>query len=438
MDTANQAFKENEDKIRTQFLTTLAKPESDYFRKISMQNFGLIDSPDCNSTDKDRIDKCNYNIAIGLTSMAKAEITGVFSGNKFSASTQSLSDRQYILQNKTYKDILASLKKDLLGKAASPENEKKVKDLIFPKIKKLLAQKVNDLPIDEKKKSIMMDKIKGIQYAGTNCEELAEGMAADFIPNAFYSPAAQTFTICGGYLGNNFSDFKIARTIAHELAHSIDPCRIESAPEGMKISYTNKKDLAKMEDEYPIKGLIACLRSEKSIMATRQPQSPKNSESATSSSEKKTTDNKETADKPYSFCDGDQITESVADWFGDEVLVEYISQNYPELTTEQWQNGASNVFRQVCTPPSASDVQTPYDHHPEVQARIDRLLLVNPSLRKKMGCTKSHSKFIYCDAKNPDSMAKLVGGKKECPSCKESSPQSPAKNTSTTIQGGVR
>lgn len=53
--------------------------------------------------------------------------------------------------------------------------------------------------------------------------------------NAFYSPSHHAFTVCAGYFNSFQSESALYGTIAHEIAHAIDPlsnaahqCRTES------------------------------------------------------------------------------------------------------------------------------------------------------------------------------------------------------------------
>lgn len=50
--------------------------------------------------------------------------------------------------------------------------------------------------------------------------------------------------------------------------------------------------------------------------------------------------------------------------------------------------------------------------HPDLNLRINAILLVNPQVRERMGCLKEHSKYVYCDAKNSEKLLKFISEEK--------------------------
>lgn len=463
---AAESFKRNEGAARTTFAQLLEDPKSSYFRKLTIAALGLQNSPDCVSSDSDAQKRCNSNAVDGLV-VISAKKLGV--GETSDTSSWDLENLSYVANNASFKKALREMQLKMGDQTEIDNNYKKVEEKMFPQIQKLLVKKISSLPIDEKNKALMIEKINGISLSGTDCTEDTTKLHEQFIPNASYYGSSQEVRICKGYLGSDFSEFKLARTIGHELMHAVDPCIIGRGLEGVKFNYSPKSDREKKESEYPVKGLIECLRSEKSVSARYQngagmttPQGgfggggnvrgyeqgagngmmpppnmpmpnayyPPNGyggaivygapsgyyNGAYGNINAAVAGNAPPQQQPappeeYSFCKGDQIGESVADWFGDDILVDYISSNYPNLTQTQWQHGVSNVFRQVCDPGSTKDTMA-FDEHPDTKDRINRLLLVNPQVRQKLGCQKPHTKFIYCDAANPDAMAKAVGPRK--------------------------
>lgn len=399
--------------IENRFKAALGKPESSYLRDMALKTSKLNMSPECSSSEAADIARCNSNLANYLTVVAQNP------PQNFNPGRDALSDVTYIVDHPIFTEITQQGAKDLIQQDPNfKKNEKYVRETAFPQIKKLLINKVSSLPIDEKQKSILTKKIQGIYFKGTDCSDNLYSSALDevFVANGFYQPTENSFTVCKGYLGESFSDFSLAGLIAHELAHSIDPCQLQYAPEGFRVNYSNALNASTVAREYPVKGLIACLRSEKSVHARYY--IPENKESARPSlaSSKQASANASSGpqEEEHDVCHNDHITESIADWFAAEVATDYIQSNHPQLTKNQWINGFANYGRDLCgtdidAEAALSEDQTRLPEHPTGAARVNKILLMQPQVRKKMGCKPAQSQSaIYCDASNPDAMSKVM------------------------------
>lgn len=406
-------------KIKKRFLETLASPEGAHFRSLAVPAFGLQNSPFCNSQKSDMKKKCDEDLATGLTALAGKKLKPYDLEPFPFASDMTMSEFSKVAADHHFATVIADSERTIAAKTERPETEKKIREKIFPQIKDLLIKRIHSLDIDENTKKKMTDKLAGISYGGNDCSQLGiTGLSQHFVPNAFYDPQKNTFNVCKGYLISTDSDFQFANTIGHELAHAIDPCRVP-IPEDNKVANST----IELDAKYPIKGLSECLRTEKSVNALSQEdlhQHPPNGYSNSpgqgmmgggfpSNPYSGSPPPPNTGNKMVDACSNNQIGESVSDWFAAEVTGKYIEKNYPRLTEEQWQVGISNVFRSACSKNNlmmfSQQAITP---HPKTTDRIDRLLLVNPTLRKKMGCDKPHSKYVYCDPERPDEIQKLV------------------------------
>lgn len=174
-----------------------------------------------------------------------------------------------------------------------------------------------------------------------------------------------------------------------------------------------------MDKEYPIQGLVLCLRSDKSIKAINfsnsypQPAPPNFNYNGGASS------TYTSQQKPFNYCERqtdlqsgasketDQIGESVSDWFAAEIIVDYIKQNHPNITQEQWQNGLTNVYKLLCK--SGNHNYSEAHVHPPTEKRINAIFLANPKVREKLGCSEVPSKYAYCDAQKPEELMKNYG-----------------------------
>lgn len=215
----------------------------------------------------------------------------------------------------------------------------------------------------------------------------------DLMINAFYNPISRAIEYCPGLIALNQSEFGIAFILAHEAAHAIDPCYVAIGPGSLRLKYQNLVDPVAAAIEYPIPGLIECLRTDQSVKAQR-------TSYATPPSVPGKTAIPPLPPASYSiFCsrDGatqvDQIPEAVADWFGTEALVEYIDAYHPNLSRNQYIYGYANAFRGIYESGHASPA---IDEHPDMDARINHILLQHPKVRTDLECTDVPSPYAYC------------------------------------------
>ncbi len=395
--------------LNDRFKKILDNPDNLYFKDLAISGLGLKSSPQCASKSASDISACRENLIDGLSTLAQKHTLSPLLPSASLARMGSIEDVNYIMQNEVYQNVIKDLNEQVGRDLSNPDMEKKIKDKIFPEIKSLIIDRLNKANIPDDQKKDMVNKIKSIQFAGTNCTELnnpgyginsgSVAVTTLLMPNALYNPERNTFKFCSGFLLQSTSEFHIAMTIAHELSHSIDPCLITFGPSDMGFKYKNSNDLKKMEQEYPFKNVIACLRDPKSVEAKRNYLPQKNfwknkkkyfDESTKSGLVELTTE------KP-SFCNNDQVTESFSDWLGAEVLPSYIAKNY-KLTSKQAREGYANASRILCwVYPNTSDNYN-FDVHPAIGKRINKILLLNPAVRSQMGCPEKHPDSIYCNA----------------------------------------
>ncbi len=236
----------------------------------------------------------------------------------------------------------------------------KIRTKIFPRVQGLLAKKIGQYVGDENLKSQMMAKVRkiGFDYDVPNCRR---------IPPQFrgpsYDPIANKIHFCSGPILKNNSEFLLAQVCAHELSHSIDPCILQQS--GM-IQY--KRSSSGFDSQFALPEVLQCLRGNSSMAAQKGALCPGPGSNG----------------KPQ-----DQIGESFADWMGDEIAPEYISEFHPNLTTENMRNGYSNIAKTFCNPPKhppGMDRPPGRDPHPSPLKRYNFGLLVQPLVRRQMGC----------------------------------------------------
>lgn len=389
----NRAEQEKKARLffEAEFKKVLQNPDNEFFKESAKQSFSLTDSPQCNSKNAEDVKDCNDNLIEGLTNLA-AKVS-------FNSRLERLGDLEAVTdlsQNHIFADIIERSRLKAKSDLNSDPLLAKIKNQTMPQMKNLFIKKINSFPLTTEQKKLMASKIKSLSFAGDDCSAFGNNINAMFVPNAFYQPLSHTVRYCTGMAIRSSSDFTLGMIIAHEIAHSIDPCVLPMGLPARNQFGKNQNDEASktvldLDQQTPLKNLIFCLRNERSIGAKNitpeKPLTPPASEgnpSAAGKSEK----------PPKSLC-ADQIGESFCDWMAAELISEFIKNNH-KLTTAQYINGYGNAFRPLCSSPNTENSDQEPRRHPHTTDRIDKILLVNPSVRKDMGCPEEHSKNIYC------------------------------------------
>jgi hypothetical protein len=281
---------------------------------------------------------------------------------------------------------------------------KKLKKKVLPQIKELLIDKVTRMVRDPVARRNMIAKVRSIRFAGVKCQATNE-IAGVLTTNAFYQPNNNTFTYCLGMNVLSKSRFALAFVVAHELSHSVDPCNLTIGPSDWAFKYkTVDSDSAALR-QYPIANVLECLRSEKSVGAKSFFLNPPAASSygtygdygVPSAYPSPSNTQPKSFDPSTAFCSHqDQIVESFADWMAAEITPDYIAKNHPKLTTQQMRNGYSNIFKSGC-----GEAESDTDVHPLMAKRVDYLTLMQPKIRKQMGCAAQVPERITCDYQTP-------------------------------------
>lgn len=158
--------------------------------------------------------------------------------------------------------------------------------------------------------------------------------------------------IGGAYLLVSRSWFNWVFTLAHELAHSIDPCE-------MKVFQIIPNAYQKITD---------CFIRNKFIDI-----SPKRVECG----------------------NNDQTSEVFADWVATFITAEALRHYSAEFEQNQIIFAARNSVRDLCEQESDED---PLDseYHPAPRIRIEKIFAQNPEIRKLLGCESFQSTPSYC------------------------------------------
>lgn len=193
-------------------------------------------------------------------------------------------------------------------------------------------------------------------------------------------------TYCNGNFLVKPSLFEQIAVLAHELGHSLEPCKFD-------------------QTTYYFSKIETCLRDEKSAGAVSW------GFSDIEQFHKKCTYLESACEKGLSLacqdftrhgcleesprCLKDQINESFADWFSAEVFSvmlknnHFIKSNMPE---NQFIDGLKSIVSSTCR--SSYSIESIY---PQPATRYNKILLAHPDIRHKMGCNKVNTDILYCD-----------------------------------------
>jgi hypothetical protein len=384
---ASEEVKKQMDQSTANFKKHLADPANSYFRKTVLSGTGLILHPDCEEAEKKPKDSCLNMMASGLTNLLAKDLNtmsfGVMGGGMFNGGIQ---DVTYITDSQIFKNEKQGLVEGIRKSLNQEGLEKKVKDKVFPQVKKLLLAKIEAMVKDPTLKENLKEKVSAITFAGTDCSEdfgMSSNVSGLLISNAFYNGTKNIFKYCLGMSTQNTSEFHLTSVIAHELAHSIDPCGITMGPSDYAFKYKSTT-LSEAENEFPFEGIPSCLRGQKSAKAVAflngAPMMPAQQLSEPIP-----------APSSISFCNNDQLTESFSDWVSAEILPEYIQANHPKLSAQQKRFGYSNVWRGNC-----GSNYTGNGVHPIESIRVNNILMAQPKIREQMNCPAKSENVDYC------------------------------------------
>lgn len=178
--------------------------------------------------------------------------------------------------------------------------------------------------------------------------------------DAFYESLANhqmRLRIGGAYPLSVTSWFNLVFTIAHELAHSIDPCEVRL-----------------VHLSYPAYDRLGACFMRQGLIATRQDRSE--------------------------CVHQDQLSETFADWMAVQVSVEALHQFGTEFKGPQLLSAVINSVNDLCEE-DTSLYEENIDFHPPARVRINQIFGKNPKIRKILGCeletpSNSQSSKKYC------------------------------------------
>lgn len=271
---------------------------------------------------------------------------------------------------------------------------------IFSKAKERMIEKIN-LEIPDPLRARLVQRLQKVEISEKTCLEPKVPTTALLGEMALYYPVPHhTVMICSQLLTRRQTDAALSFYLAHELAHSIDPCNLakgagdilHNLPPVMK--YERFKPDSFDLSTHPYGDVLKCLREPDSGGAKVIPSQNK-------------PDNPDPAFE--NLCAHDQINETFCDWMGTEVAAPMVSGLLQRESLAESNREQMGVLAFSCGETDDDD-----DVHLPPAVRFDRIYLMHPTVRKSLNCSAPPKGQKYC--KPPLKAAKPIksssGGRK--------------------------
>ena len=208
---------------------------------------------------------------------------------------------------------------------------------ILSKVKAITSSLITGSIVPASVAQKITSKLNSIKIDNSMCRESRYAWEIQ----AFYNPGLNKIAICPQYILNSDSEFNLVHTVAHEIAHSIDPCQL------FQNNGINP-------DLY--RGPLKCMQQKGFIL-----------------------NGEENCDK--------NTYEGFCDFIASKVMPIYFSNSrHPNFTPLDFQNGYANSIKNLITKNDLNSEGTDHkDLHPSVQKRY-QILMQTPSIRRQMGC----------------------------------------------------
>lgn len=380
-------IKKNRDRLLPRLLGQIGRPENSRFRNTAIKALNLDDSmPACKSTAPHDIRACNTKIAEGVLDLAALEMSQYYEPeNEVKVDLWNINA---LTTSQIFKEIKEDLSGSINASLDTDRRETRVSTVLLPKTKQRVVAILNRLNIPQDKKAKMIARVNGIKFGGSDCDGPtttgAGNLQESLTPQAYLDIGSDKLFVCRALLTSSFDEKTLMFVLAHEVAHSIDPCSLSEKNNHLVIEYPGR-NLDDAETAYPIGNLLRCLRHSDSVGAYR-------SEDVMSLAIRKVFGDSKV------FCTVDEIGETVPDWFATEALALYMKDN---PSREDSPTGRAYDIAQAAAPLCYVGPHRANGIHPRPIVRINRMLLQQPQLRQIMGCTSYSSDVGYCNGIDP-------------------------------------
>lgn len=280
---------------------------------------------------------------------------------------------------RTYEEIVRShpdwdsdqVDEELVQQVYTPKRLKRVEsayEWVQASIRKLIHSQPESV-FTRKERQLLIQKLNHIRLELPPPAKIYGDEPELYTKNDVYYERLQSgvtrLRIGGAYLLTARSWFNLVFTLAHELAHAIDPCEIRSGGEQLP-AYDRVKSCFLRE------GLIAARTTR--MECGRH----------------------------------DQLSETFADWIASQVAADALAHWATEFHGPQLLGAIANSVRDLC---EQDDDPNEPDHelHPPARLRIDRIFGQNPRIQALLGCTAPANTRVpaiapgpYCEFGSPN------------------------------------
>jgi hypothetical protein len=245
------------------------------------------------------------------------------------------------------------VEKKLIEEIYTPERRKKIFDSFTWAREEIitLIKNVDEKTLSSDDKIFLLKRLNQVKMELPPPASIYQDAKELYTKNAIYyertAKGILRIRMGGAFVLNSDSWFNLIFSLAHELAHSIDPCELNDS--GKKLKAFNQ--------------LTQCFFNKKWIES-----------------------------KNVSCKDNDRLSEVFADWIAAHVLGSALKKN-PTYTLEEKQQATINAVRDLCAQVLVDETENFSAHHSQ-QIRIGEIYGNNPIIRKQLQCSQE---VQYCD-----------------------------------------
>jgi hypothetical protein len=272
---------------------------------------------------------------------------------------------------------------------------------IIEDVRRELESYLISLNIDESQRQLMIERVQSVRVK-MNFDPKSTG-------EGLFDPRSLEISMTRGSIRIP-SEFSFIQVLAHEMAHSIDPCGLmgkavqESKTFFPIVQYQGMKEsLSAAIDRLPMGSIHQCLLSPESLGV-------KDAEKQLAEMMKHLGEGPgDVAYFAHPLCQMRRHSEGFCEFMAAEILARYLNSNRAPAKINNIRNGLTNVVAALCHQPNFNRAENPeLAFHPSTEDRAKRILLTHPLIREKAGCAMA-SQFKYCgnvEEMDPPKLAK--------------------------------
>lgn len=297
------------------------------------------------------------------------------------------------------------------GTSASLLDLRSQQDRIIKDVRTGMIQWIERQNLNSIQREAMIQRVRNLEVS-VDLSETARGEAG-------YDYGSHKLSLTRSSI-TGFSEFSFVRTLAHEMAHSLDPCNLQrpvgvaevsrgkglaprrlGPPKSAAIVTLSEDTLRNEVDAFqslPFSHVHRCLSREQNLGLPQLAETLTRIRQHWNLPAGVQAEEDYLADR-YPTCLYTRHLESFCDFLATEVLVSYLQLNRRQLSPAQTRNGLANIATASCDGDDPARIQTvSAGNHPTSNERLNKILLAHPILRTMTGCSNNHE---YCGS-NPE------------------------------------